>query len=218
MKPQLIISLVFIQCIFFSCSEDSQNQMKSSVTNNETSLKSKSKNNEDNSQQVEKEEKKLTIDERVEQIRGWYAEIQKIGMQNCKTKKKTRYEIGLDPEGGKMPFEQVVKTCQLDENYELIRGEFTSYEAGYKLSIYKKEGKVFFVFIEGGAEAWSYEHRYYFDTDEKLIRQLQREADGGEQISGPNKEVKIKPGVTGVFESLSGWLSDLEFVTGKKFN
>jgi hypothetical protein len=216
MKLQIIIVLVFIKFIFFACSENSQNQMKSTVTNNENSLKSKSKINEDNPKLDEKDEKKLTIDERVEQIREWYAEIQKIGMQNCKTIKKTRYEIGLDPEGGKMPFEQVVKTCQLDENYELIRGEFTSYEAGYKLSVYKKEGKVFFVFIEGGAEAWSYEHRFYFDTDEKLIRKLQREADGGEQISGPNKEVKIKPGVFGVNESLKDWLADLEFVTGKK--
>ncbi len=53
--------------------------------------------------------------------------------------------------------------------------------------------RCFFTFVTGSTESWSYEYRYYFDTDEKLIRYLERESEGGEEISGPNKQIKIDP-------------------------
>jgi len=65
------------------------------------------------------------------------------------------------------------------------------YEWGQEVSIYKRKGKIFFIFVTGGAETWSYEYRYYFDADENLIRHLVKEADYGNEISGPNKEIKI---------------------------
>lgn len=35
-----------------------------------------------------------------------------------------------------------------------------------------KKGKIFFIFVTGGAKASSYKYQSYFDKDENLIRHL----------------------------------------------
>lgn len=132
-----------------------------------------------------------TFEERIADIKNWYSQIQKIGMVNCSTKTREKYD-GFDDESEQYPFEQIVKTCRLKDEFEVVKGEFSGYEYGYEMSVYKKKGKVFFVFIQGGSEGWSYERRYYCDKEEKLIRHLEREAYGGEAITEANKEMPIK--------------------------
>jgi len=210
--------IFFITILLFflgSCGGNSENisSKNSHATHNARSEKEDLKDGELSKE--EEEEKELTVDERVEQIRGWYAEIQKIGMQNCKTKRKTRREQGFSSDGEEFKFEQAVKTCGLNEDFELIRGEFSGYEWGQEVSVYKRKGKIFFIFVTGGAEAWSYEYRYYFDSNENLIRHLVREADGGDELSGPNKEKKIDPKKKNVKVCAKEYFDEIEFVLGK---
>jgi glucose-1-phosphate cytidylyltransferase len=161
------------------------------------------------------QEKPQTKEERIQEIKLWYSEVQKIGMQNCETKKRVKYD-SFDLESEKIPFDQVVKTCKLDDHYELIRGEFGGYEWGQQLSIYKKDGKIFFVLVEGASEGWSYTKRYYCDRDENLIQLLENEADGGEEVKGPGKETPLDPAKPRIQENIVEYLTDVNFViTGK---
>jgi hypothetical protein len=161
------------------------------------------------------EEKPQTKEERIQEIKLWYSEVQKIGMKNCESKKRVKYDNPFSPDE-KIPFDQVVKTCKLDDHYELIRGDFMGYEWSQQLTIYKKDGKIFFVLVEGASEGWSYVKRYYCDKDENLIQLLENEADGGEEVKGPGKETKLDPAKPKIQDNISSYLSDVNFVlTGK---
>jgi hypothetical protein len=212
----LLIAPLLLTFLFSGCSENTDDKKNNGSTQNENTMDRNSKKKGTNLPQDERNEKKLTVEERIEEIRNWYTEIQKIGLKNCQTKRKTRFENGLIPESERMPFEQVVKTCKLNEDFDIIKGEFSGYEWAQQVSICKKNGKVFFIFVTGGAESWSYEYRYYFDTDENLIRHLEREAEGGEEISGPNKQIKIDPKKRSVHDCAKDYLKEIEFVTGRK--
>ena len=161
------------------------------------------------------EEKPQTKEERIQEIKLWYSDIQKIGMQNCETKKRVKYE-GFDPESEKMPFDQIVKTCKLDASYELIRGDFSGYEWGYQLTIYKKEGKIFFVLVTGGGEGNSFEKRFYCDRNENLIELLENEAEGGEEVKGPGKSAKLDPAKHIIQDNIAEYLTDVNFVLSGK--
>ena len=134
-------------------------------------------------------------------------------MKNCLLKKRVRKE---GPPGQTMAFEQVVRTCKLDEVYELIRGEFAGYEWSYTINIYKKNGKIVFVLYEGSEAAWAGESRYYCDKGENLIRQLDREAFDGAAFSGSGKEAKIDSLKPKIQEKIQKYLKDIEFVLAKK--
>ena len=161
------------------------------------------------------EEKPQTKEERIQEIKLWYSDIQKIGMQNCETKKRVKYE-GFDPESEKMPFDQIVKTCKLDASYELIRGDFSGYEWGYQLTIYKKDSKIFFVLITGGGEGNSFEKRFYCDRNENLIELLENDAEGGEEVKGPGKSAKLDPAKPRIQDNIAEYLTDVNFVLSGK--
>ncbi len=130
---------------------------------------------------------------RVEEIRKWYSEIQAIGMKNCTTKTYTVYEtVGYDDNGKqiKSPYEQTIQRCNLSPIYSLYDGYFTGDHWGQSVKVYLKNKKIFFVLIAGGGEGSSYEERYYCNEDEKIIKELSREADFGEELTGANIEVK----------------------------
>jgi len=161
------------------------------------------------------EEKPQTKEERIQEIKLWYSDIQKIGMQNCETKKRVKYE-GFDPESEKMPFDQIVKTCKLDASYELIRGNFSGYEWGYQLTIYKKDSKIFFVLITGGGEGSSFEKRFYCDRNENLIELLENDAEGGEEVKGPGKSAKLDAATPRIQDNIAEYLTDVNFVLSGK--
>ena len=151
---------------------------------------------------------------RIDEIRKWYTEVQSLGMKNCQTKRKTEYDR-LSLESEKIPFEQVVKTCRLSAEYELTKGDFQGHEWAYEVNIYRKNGKVFFVFVKGGAEGYSYERRYYCDLNENLIKQLEKEADGGAELTGPNKEIKLSTYTKKIHASIPDEFRAVESVWGK---
>lgn len=208
-----IILLIFSVLLFVRCSENLEKNKNPTSNENPKEVGSEKLIPEMKS---EEEDKELSVDERVEQIRGWYGEIQKIGMNNCKTKRKTRYERGFSSDSEEFSFEQIVKTCELKEDFELIKGEFSGYEWAQQVSVYKRKDKIFFIFVTGGAESWTYEYRYYFDSDENLIRHLVREADGGDEISGPNTEKKINAKKKYVKDCAKEYFDEIEFVVGRK--
>jgi hypothetical protein len=208
-----IILLIFSVLLFVRCSENLEKNKNPTSNENPKEAGSEKLIPEMKS---EEEDKELSVDERVEQIRGWYGEIQKIGMNNCKTKRKTRYEKGFSSDSEEFSFEQIVKTCELKEDFELIKGEFSGYEWAQQVSVYKRKDKIFFIFVTGGAESWTYEYRYYFDSDENLIRHLVREADGGDEISGPNTEKKINAKKKYVKDCAKEYFDEIEFVVGRK--
>jgi hypothetical protein len=162
-------------------------------------------------QKQNEQDQPQTFEERIAEIKNWYSQIQKIGMVNCSTKTREKYD-GFDDESEQYPFEQIVKTCRLNDEFEVVKGEFSGYEYSYEMSVYKKKGKIFFVYVQGGAEGWSYERRYYCDKEEKLIRHLEREASGGEAITEANREVSISTANRKIQSYLSHNFEDLNYV------
>lgn len=155
-----------------------------------------------------------TVDERIDDIRKWYAEIDRMPKSNCRTKTRTAYD-GLTPENT-FPFEQKASRCQLNDSYELVEGDLLGYEWGYTVHIYKKDGKIFFVFIEGGAEAWTYERRYYCDKDEQVIRFLEREGEGGDEPNGPQKTMKLKNSSSNIRDYVGDDFKEIEKILKEK--
>jgi hypothetical protein len=174
-----IIIVLSLFCLI-SCNESKKEEIETTEPSTPISI-----------EETPVEEIPQTVDERINDIRAWYSQIQNLGLKNCKQKTRVKYD-SFSPETEKMPFDQVASRCKLTDEFELIEGNLSGYEWSYTVHIYKKNQKVFFIFIEGGAEGWSYERRYYCDKDENVIRHLEREAEGGEEVRGPQKEMKIK--------------------------
>jgi hypothetical protein len=116
-------------------------------------------------------------EERIAEIKKCYAEIQTIGLKNCKTKKYVKLD-GFNPESPKYSFDQNIQVCQINNNYQITKCSFSGYEWIQDVIIYRKNSKVFFVLIKGNSEGFVYERRYYCNQDEKLIQQLDREGEG----------------------------------------
>lgn len=150
-----------------------------------------------------------TVEERITDIRNWYSEMVGMSKRNCRIKTRTSYEgFGIDSE--KIPFEQKATVCSLSDEYELIEGELSGYEWGSTIHIYKKNGKIFFVFIEGGAEAYTFERRYYCDKDENVIRFLERESDDGSQPTGPQTTKALQQSATNIRDYIKEVLKEIE--------
>jgi hypothetical protein len=138
--------------------------------------------------------------ERIAEIKKWYAEIQTIGLKNCKTKKYVKLE-GFNPESPKYSFDQNIQVCQINNNYQITKCSFAGYEWTQDVIIYRKKDKVFFVIIKGASEGYLYERRYYCNEDQKLIQQLDREGEG--QLKPNNTEIK-----TDLYKSIKVVLAD----------
>jgi hypothetical protein len=127
--------------------------------------------------------------ERINEIKKWYAEIQSIGLKNCKSKKYIKTE-SLNQESPKFSFEQNIQVCQLNDLYQVTKCNLTGYEWSNDVIIYRRNDKVFFVLIKGTSEGYYYENRYYCDQFEKIIQQLDREGDGVAALKNSSKEIK----------------------------
>lgn len=128
-----------------------------------------------------------SVASRVSEIQKWYAEIQAIGLKNCTSKTYTVYE---DFGEEKYPYGQSIQRCNLNPTYTLLNGDFSGHEWAENVRVYLKNDKIFFVFITAGDDGGSAEIRYYCNEDEKIIKELRRDADLGEELTGPNSEVK----------------------------
>jgi len=128
------------------------------------------------------------INLRVNEIEKWYSEIQSIGLINCQSKSFIEYQYSPYPD--KKPFNQHVQSCKLKDAYIVKTGNFSGDHWGRHVSIYYKNEKIFFVIEEEGGEGQLYETRYYCDSEEKIIKQLDRQAEGGAELTGPPTENK----------------------------
>jgi hypothetical protein len=126
---------------------------------------------------------------RIAEIKNWYKEIQSIGLKNCSTDSYIVYDR-LSPETSQIPFTQRIKSCSLNDRFSVLQGEFNLYESIEKVNVYLQHGKIFFVFIELSAEAYSAEYRYYCDTNENIILELNKESYDPMKPLGENIESK----------------------------
>ena len=117
---------------------------------------------------------------RILEIKTMYAEVNKLNAGNagksCKNAKMTEYS-GFSPDSEQLPFEQTAKRCKLSNGYEYVEGKFRGYEWGEDYFFYRRNGSVFFVFIQSNVEACSDEIRVYFDTSGRIIRLLEKTND-----------------------------------------
>jgi outer membrane protein len=127
----------------------------------------------------------ISENSRINDIRNWYSEIQSIGMKNCTTKAYTVYE---DFGGNETPYGQTIQRCKLSPTYTLLNGDFSGHEWAENVKVYLKNDKIFFVIITAGDDGGNSEIRYYCNEDEKIIKELWRSADLGEELTGPNSE------------------------------
>ena len=134
-----------------------------------------------------------SVKNRIIEIKKWYAEINAMGLKNCKSKSYQESEKRGEISPGKAFYTshtQTISVCRLNDAYTVRKGQFQGHEWVLDIIIYLKNGKIFFVFEKGDGEGESWENRYYCNTNEKIIQQLDREAHGGEELNNTNKENK----------------------------
>jgi len=185
-KIKSIAVVLFSVMMLYSCEEPASE--KTSDTVSET-VDSETTNPDVTKDEIQEEEviKEQTVDERILEIKDFYSKIQASPNQNknCINKSKTTYEgFGGDDDDEKYPFENKAKECQLEDGLMFQRVDLGGYEWGETCNFYYKDGKCFFVFISGGAEAYGYEYRVYYNREGDVIRVLLAENDfDGEEVS-----------------------------------
>jgi hypothetical protein len=126
---------------------------------------------------------------KIKEIKSSYAEIQVIGLKNCKNESYIEYETNYTTQE-KQPFTQTISSCKINNIFVVKTGNFSGDHWYSNISIYYKNGKIFFVFEEGGGEGQTYETRYYCDSEERIIQQLHRESERNANLNGPQAEIK----------------------------
>lgn len=149
------------------------------------------------------------INARVLEIKKWYGEIQSIGLKNCITKEKVvEEEISDEIE----KFTQTLKKCNLNETYQVVQGSFNSYEWSSNINLYRKNGKIFFVYIETFSIGGTGEFRFYFNDRELLIKQVEKIEDVIEdKITKKENKENLFKNTTQVFENFMGANEVIDF-------
>lgn len=211
-----ILIIISISTLVCACNNSKNNEIDLSVLDSVGCIYSWEVRNDTLRIITKKNEPKVddvpqTVNERIEDIRTWYSQIIKLGKKNCRKQTKTIYD-SLNGYDDLQEFEESVSLCKLNEEFEVIEGNFPAYESGVTIHIYKRFGNIFFVFIEGGAESWQYERRYYCDKDENVIRFLEKEAMGGELSTRPNKTMKLKLSDSNIRSYISNDIRNIESI------
>lgn len=199
----IFIGIVGLIAMFFLLNANSENNGQTEESNNGT------ENNSIGNQYAESED----VDTRVAKIKEWYSSIQSmINLSKCESVQRIKYEQdGFNDYGREVQFNQDVRICNVNNEFEVLNGSFRGYGSGYQIFIYKRYGKIFFVFINGGSEGYSYEERYYADDKEKLIKHLIKEAYNGDRLPPQNTEVEVKNKQL-IEEKITAQLDDVNWV------
>jgi hypothetical protein len=207
-KWLLPVALIFVGIVglialflFFNANSENNGQTEESKNGTE--------NNSTDNQYTENED----VDTRVAKIKEWYSSIQSmINLSKCENVQRIKYEQdGFNDYGIEMEFQQDVRICNVNNEFEVLNGSFRGYESSYQISIYKRYGKIFFVFINGGSEGYSFEERYYADNQEILIKHLIKEAYNGDRLPTQNTEVEVKDKQL-IKDKISDQLDDVNWV------
>jgi len=130
-----------------------------------------------------------SVKSRVIEIKKWYNEVESKGYNDCKTLEylEYQYDYAFDK---KKPYVQILSHCKIENKYSVKKGEFTGHHYRIYITLYYRNNKIFFAFVEGGEESYSYENRFYCDANEKIILELHRDSDEYQPITSENKEVR----------------------------
>lgn len=142
---------------------------------------------------TEAEEAKQSVEDRIAEIKDLYASIQKAdkSKQKCSSWKSITKD-GLDM-NMQFPFENTAEECTLPGGLRYQTLERNGYEWSETSHFYYKDDALFFVFIDGGAEACGYQYRIYYDMEGEIIRVLSSENDcDGDDVGKPTEVVDEK--------------------------
>jgi hypothetical protein len=156
-------------------------------------------------------DKVKNIEKRIELIRDWFRQVESLRQSSeCETIERVRYD-SFDVNTEQMPFVQSVKTCKINDDFELVVGDFRSFHSTYSAAIYKRQGKIFFVFVNGASEGWEFEDRYYADENEVLIRHLKKMA-FDEDLNTLDNEVVELTSAQSIRSSVEKSLEDIDWI------
>lgn len=176
-KINTIIIALFALMMVYSCEESATldtGDTKNTVTDSESTST-------DNTQE-EVVEVEQSVDDRILEIKEFYAFIQGSTdkNKNCVSDKKISYD-GMEDQ---YPFENTAKECQLEDGFMFQQVLLNGYEWGETCTFYYKDGKRFFTYLSGGAEACGYDYRIYYNREGDVIRVLLAENDcDGQEVS-----------------------------------
>ncbi|MDG1332263.1 MAG: hypothetical protein P8P74_08025 [Crocinitomicaceae bacterium] len=177
-------AFLFVFALTLSCEEAVSETTDELKTENTDDVESSGDTPEETIQ--EEEDVPQTVDERIKEIKELYAQIQSSPNQNkdCTSKAKTTINYDVIEEG--IPFENTAKECILENDLKFQQVVLNGYEWSETVSFYFKDDQRFFSYVSGGAEAYGYDYRVYYDKDGEVIRVLLAENDyDGQEVSAP---------------------------------
>jgi hypothetical protein len=139
---------------------------------------------------AQEEETEQTDDQRIAEIKTLYAQIQNADkkQQKCTRHSLTTYDGLMESE--QYPFENTVEECRLPKGLKYRTLTVNGYESSITAHYYFQDGHLFFIFVDGGAEACAFQYRLYYDRKGALIRILSAENDCDGDAPGKQQEVK----------------------------
>jgi hypothetical protein len=177
-KLKTIAFALFSLTMIYGCEESAREEIEDAL-NIETD--SEAANTDATQEQEIVAEVEQSVDDRILEIKALYAKVQGATdkNKNCMSDTKTSYG-GM--EGG-YPFENTAKECQLQDDLMYQEVYLNGHEWGESTHFYYNEGKRFFTYLTGGAEACGYDYRVYYDQKGEVIRVLVAENDcDGEEV------------------------------------
>ena len=116
---------------------------------------------------------------RITDIKRMYQEVNSAQKISCDMDTTYIYDSfnPTDPTIEKRPFPQSAEKCEFSGGYTLLKGVFTGYESYMEYQYYYFHNQLFFVFASAGGEACLTEDRYYFDTNENIIKYINKNND-----------------------------------------
>lgn len=196
-KINTIVIALFALIMVSSCEESASQDTgdtKNTITNSESIST-------DATQEEKTVEVEQSVGDRIIEIKAFYALIQGSTDQNknCVSDKKISYD-GMEDQ---YPFENTAKECQLEGDFMYQQVHLNGYECGETCTFYYKDGKRFFTYLTGSAEACGYDYRIYYDREGEVIRVLLAENDCDGQEVSSSIEVTDEKGKQEILRSVA---------------
>ena len=148
----------------------------------------------------------------VKEVRRMFEEVQQMPKNRYKEYNSIRYHT-INASEPKIPFDQKVRVYQMGKGYELTVGEIGGWEWEETVSIYKKNGRIFFILVEGSGVAMLYEHRFYCDSNEKVVRRLKKESLDDDLAKIESKKIPLPQGDRSIQIVAKKYLQHINSVT-----
>jgi hypothetical protein len=149
---------------------------------------------------------------RITDIKRMYQEVNNATKVSCEEDSTIFYD-SLDPSNPdleKFAFTNTAEKCELSGGYSVLKGLFNGYEYYSEYIYYYYYNQLFFVFVSSGAESCLSEERYYFDTNQNIIKYLNKsnDCDGSEdnmvtkEITAPSEINSSKKDITEIHQRI----------------